>query len=168
NGLLRELAPISDAAWSEIDKEAKRTLKTLLGARRLVDFSGPLGREVAAVSTGRLEPLRGEPAGDRLEARRRQVLRLIELRIPFDLQRSELEAVDRGAPDPDLDPLIEAAEIIARTENRAVFHGFSAAEIVGICTAAGSPPSLSTDYTAYPHVVARAIRRLPDAGVRGP
>ena len=168
NGLFRELAPISDTAWSEIDKEAKRTLKTMLGARRLVDFSGPLGWDVAAINTGRLEPLASAPPDGRLEARRRRAQTLVELRAPFDLHRSELDAVDRGAPDPDLDPLIEAAEIVARAENRAVFHGLSTAEIVGICPASGSPLSLSTDYTAYPGVVARAIGRLRDAGVGGP
>ena len=30
NHLYRELAPISDAAWEEIEKEARRTLKTTL------------------------------------------------------------------------------------------------------------------------------------------
>ncbi len=57
NDLLREQAPISAEAWSEIDAEAKRTLKTLLAARRLVDFEGPLGWAVAAVPTGRTEKL---------------------------------------------------------------------------------------------------------------
>ena len=33
NDLLREHAPISTEAWSEIDAEATRTLKTLLAAR---------------------------------------------------------------------------------------------------------------------------------------
>ena len=53
NDLLREQAPISAQAWAEIDAEAKRTLKTLLAARRLVDFEGPLGWAAAAVPTGR-------------------------------------------------------------------------------------------------------------------
>ncbi len=43
NHLYRELAPISDAAWQEIEKEATRTLKTTLAARKLVDFVGPQG-----------------------------------------------------------------------------------------------------------------------------
>jgi uncharacterized linocin/CFP29 family protein len=168
NGLFRELAPISEAAWSEIDKEAKRTLKTMLGARRLVDFSGPLGWHVAAINTGRLEPLASLPSGGQLEARRRHVQSLVELRAPFDLRRTELEAIDRGAPDPDLDTLIDAAETIARAENRAVFHDLPSADIVGICTASGAPLSLSRDYTDYPMVVSRAIGRLRDSGVGGP
>ena len=169
NGLYRELAPISEAGWSEIDKEATRTLKTMLGARRLVDFSGPLGWHAAAINTGRLEAAAASvPSGGQLEVRRRQVQPLVELRAPFELGRSELEAIDRGAPDPDLDTLIEAAETIARAENRAVFHGLPSADIAGIFSASGAPLSLSTDYTAYPMVVASAIGRLRDSGVDGP
>src|SRR4029079_15536801 len=40
NDLHRNLAPMSGAAWAQIDTEAKRTLKTMLAARKLVDFSG--------------------------------------------------------------------------------------------------------------------------------
>ena len=40
NNLHRELAPISDAAWAEIEKETARTLKRYLAGRRVVDASG--------------------------------------------------------------------------------------------------------------------------------
>ena len=40
--LFRELAPVSTAAWSEIETEAKRALENFLAARRLVDFSEPV------------------------------------------------------------------------------------------------------------------------------
>src|SRR5438105_502987 len=52
NHLLRELAPITTAGWLEIEKEAKRTLKTTLAARRLVDFKGPQGWELSAIALG--------------------------------------------------------------------------------------------------------------------
>ena len=58
NDLRRELAPISDAAWREIDAEARRTLKTMLAARKLVDFMGPLGWDASAVGLGRVKPLK--------------------------------------------------------------------------------------------------------------
>ena len=41
NNLHRELAPISDAAWSEIEEETTRTLKRYLAGRRVVDFPAP-------------------------------------------------------------------------------------------------------------------------------
>jgi uncharacterized linocin/CFP29 family protein len=73
NNLKRELAPVSTAAWKEIDTEASRVLKLKLAGRKLVDFDGPLGPTAAAVNTGRREPLSSAPAAD-IEASRRQVL----------------------------------------------------------------------------------------------
>jgi uncharacterized linocin/CFP29 family protein len=141
----------------------------MLGARRVVDFSGPLGWKAGAVNTGRLEPLAALPGGDQIDARLRRVQSLVELRVPFDLMRSELEAVDRGATDPDLDPVIAAAQSIAKAENSAVFHGYPAAGIAGLCKAAGDAClPLTGDYEAYPIVVATAIGRLRDSGVGGP
>src|SRR6266849_1251661 len=69
NNLRRELAPISTAAWKEIDAEATRVLKLKLAGRKLVDFDGPLGPTAAAVNTGRREPLGSGPA-DNVEATR--------------------------------------------------------------------------------------------------
>lgn len=43
NHLLRELAPMSESAWAEVDKEARQRLRPVLAARRLVDFIGPAG-----------------------------------------------------------------------------------------------------------------------------
>ena len=43
NNLHRELAPISEAAWADIEEEASRTLKRYLAARRVVDVHGPGG-----------------------------------------------------------------------------------------------------------------------------
>ena len=42
NNLHRELAPISDAAWADIEEETTRTLRYLAG-RRVVDVHGPGG-----------------------------------------------------------------------------------------------------------------------------
>ena len=55
---------------------------------------------------------------------------------PFELRRSELDAIDRGAKDLDTDPVIEAARAIAIAEDRAVFHGYPSAGIHGICEGA--------------------------------
>ena len=38
NNLHRELAPISDAAWAQIEEETTRTLKRHLAGRRVVDM----------------------------------------------------------------------------------------------------------------------------------
>ena len=57
NHLYRELAPITEAGWTEIEKEAKRTLRGLLAARRVVDFRGPVGWQSSDVELGRVDPI---------------------------------------------------------------------------------------------------------------
>ena len=70
NNLHRELAPVSDAAWSQIEEEASRTLKRYLAGRRVVDVQGPAGApsrrsEPATCATSR----RREPISLRDSAR---------------------------------------------------------------------------------------------------
>ena len=168
NNLRRELAPISTAAWKEIDDEATRVLKLKLAGRKLVDFNGPRGPAEAAVSTGRREPLSRPPAAG-VEATRRQVLPLIELRSYFDLSRDELDAVEQGAKDPELQPLIDAAAQIAYAEDTAIFHGYAAGGIKGIDQASSHPIlPIPDDFQEYPHSIAEATRLLRLAGVDGP
>ena len=49
NNLHRELAPISAAAWEEIETEASRSFKRNVAGRRVVDVVGPLGLDAASV-----------------------------------------------------------------------------------------------------------------------
>ncbi|HEX7219110.1 MAG TPA: family 1 encapsulin nanocompartment shell protein [Burkholderiales bacterium] len=167
NDLLRALAPVSDAAWALIEEEAKRTLQDILAARKLVDFTGPLGWEASALNSGRARRL-AEPAAG-VEARLRSVQPLVELRVPFELAREELEAVARGAQDPELDAVRQAARSAGLAEDRAVFQGYAAAGIDGVMQAAKDATlPLTDDFTAYPAVVADAVSRLRTSGVNGP
>ena len=168
NDLLRELAPVSAAAWKEIEAEAKRTLKAMLAARKLVDFSGPLGWDAGAIGLGRAQSLKKAPQPG-VEARLRKVQPLVELRVPFELSREELEAVARGAKDIGLDAVREAARAAALAEDRAVFHGYAEAGIGGVIEAsARSQCAITEDYTAYLGSVAEAIHKLRTAGIGGP
>lgn len=168
NHLLRELAPITAQAWEQIDDEARRTLKLMLAARRLVDFTGPLGWDVSALSTGRVEEVT-TPIETGVEGRLRKAHPLAELRVVFELSRTELEAIGRGAKDADLDAVRHAARAAAMAEDRAVFLGYPGAHITGIAEAsAANQLPLTDDYEAYPAVVAEAINRLQLAGVAGP
>lgn len=168
NHLLRGLAPISDAGWAEIEGEATRTLKRTLAARRLVDFTGPQGWDAAAIGTGRSEPA-APPSGTQVQARKRHVLPMVELRVPFELSRSELDAIDRGARDPDTAPVTEAARAIAIAEDRAIFYGMPSAGIQGICEAqSAAAVPLDDDPATWPARIAVALNRLRDNGVDGP
>ena len=168
NFLLRDLAPIPRAAWDEIDEEARRVLKLTLAARKLVDFTGPLGWSASAIDIGRAEPLK-DTLHKGVEPQLRKVQPMMELRVPFTLQRSEMEAIRRGAKDADLEPVTEAAQQLALAEDTAVFDGYAAGRIAGIAEAAeASTMRLSDDYTEYPKVVAGAISKLRLDGVDGP
>jgi uncharacterized linocin/CFP29 family protein len=168
NQLLRDLAPIPAAAWREIDDQATKTLKLTLAGRRLVDFVGPKGWDHSAVGLGRAKPVLPPPAKG-VEARLRQVKPLVELRVPFELSRDELDVIARGGKDADLQPVVDAARAIAITENSVVFHGYPAGGIEGIAQAAGKVAlTLTDDYARYPIVVGEALSVLRNAGVAGP
>src|SRR4029079_11585099 len=83
NNLHRELAPISDAAWADIEQETTRTLKRYLAARRVVDVHGPDGVGLSAVGTGHLKTIAAP--GEGILARQREVKTLVEVRVPFEL-----------------------------------------------------------------------------------
>lgn len=168
NHLLRSHAPITDAAWAEIDSEASERLVANLGARKLIDFSGPLGWEYSATNLGRIEKL-GKAPVDGVVGARRRVLPLAEIRVPFTLSRDELLNADRGADDIEFDTLDEAAVKMATAENTAVFHGWPDAGIHGIADVSphDAVPRVK-DFNDYPKRVAKAVEVLRKTGISGP
>ena len=167
NNLHRELAPISDAAWAEIEEEASRTLKRHLAARRVVDVQGPKGVELSAVGTGHLQQI--QAPGEGIQAAQRAAKALVELRVPFELSRQAIDDVERGATDSDWSPVKEAARKIAFAEDRSVFNGYAAAGIQGIREGSSNPPiALPSNVKGYSGAVAQAVSQLRLAGVNGP
>jgi uncharacterized linocin/CFP29 family protein len=167
NNLHRELAPVSDAAWAQIEEEASRTLKRYLAGRRVVDVQEPGGVQLSAVGTGHLRNI--QAPGDGIIARQREVKALVELRAPFELNRQAIDDVERGANDSDWQPVKDAARQIAFAEDRAIFEGYSAAGIEGIAQATSNPKmTLPADVIQYPNVLAAALTQLRLVGVNGP
>ena len=167
NNLHRELAPISDAAWAQIEEETTRTLKRYLAGRRVVDVQGPGGAGFSAVGTGHLQNIAAPIDG--IIASQREVKALVELRVPFELERQAIDDVDRGANDSDWQPAKDAARKIAFAEDGAVFDGYAAASIVGIRKGtSNSTMTLPGDVREYPEAIAQALSRLRLVGVNGP
>ncbi|HEY7243593.1 MAG TPA: family 1 encapsulin nanocompartment shell protein [Xanthobacteraceae bacterium] len=167
NNLHRELAPISDAAWADIEEETARTLKRFLAGRRVVDVHGPGGVGLSAAGTGHLTAITGP--GEGILARQREVKALVELRVPFELDRQQIDDVERGAGDSDWQPAKDAAQKIAYAEDRAIFEGYSAAGIAGIRQGTSNPVmTLPADVRHYPVAIAQALHQLRLAGVNGP
>src|SRR5580698_4020845 len=167
NNLHREPAPISDAAWAQIEEETKLTLKRYLAGRRVVDVEGPGGLGLSAIGTGHLKKI--DAPGEGVLARQREVKPLVELRVPFDLDCRQIDDVERGSNDSDWQPAKDAARKIAFAEDRAIFEGYPAADITGIRQGTSNPVmTLPADVRDLPDAIAGALSQLRLAGVNGP
>ncbi|WP_296653959.1 family 1 encapsulin nanocompartment shell protein [Paraburkholderia sp.] len=167
NNLHRELAPISTAAWSQIEEEVARTFKRLVAGRRVVDVTGPGGSDLAGVGTGRQIGIEAPLEG--MRARQREMRPLVELRVPFVLSREAIDDVERGAEDSDWQPAKDAAMRLAFAEDRAIFDGYRAAQITGLREGSSNPVlALPTNATDYPALIANALEELRLQGVDGP
>src|SRR6516165_5860670 len=167
NNLHRELAPISDAAWTQIEEETSRTFKRHVAGRRVVDLHGPAGSILSAVGTGHLATIKAP--GNGIVARQREAKAMVELRVPFDLARQMIDDVERGANDCDWQPAKDAARTLAFAEDRAIFEGYGAAGIVGVRHGTSNPKkSLPADVRKYPEAFAQALSQLRLVGVNGP
>ncbi len=158
NNLHRELAPISEVAWAQIDAEASRSFKRNVAGRRLVDVTGPLGLDAASVGTGRTHKI--DAPSDGISASLRDSQSLVELRVPFTVTREAVDNVDRGAKDSDWDPVRDAARDLALAEDRAIFEGYPAAGIGGIRGRSLGPIALPDDVADYPEALAAALSAL--------
>ena len=165
--LRKALAPISDAAWKEINETAVDVLTSVLSGRKFLDVEGPKGWDYASLSTGRIDV----PANQKgaVKYGTHQVLPLVEARVPFELNIWELDNVARGAEDIDLGAMEDAAREIAKFEESAIYEGFKSGQIAGL--------KQSTDYEpmTFPEaneeiagVIATAVSKMKAASIEGP
>lgn len=166
--LRRDLAPIADEAWKEIERQSSRILKGNLSGRKLVDFQGPHGWQYAAVNLGKLEVAPGA-AGDEVAWGLHKVLPLVEIRVPFSLKIWDLDDVERGAKNPDLSTLTAAARKVAAFEETAIYQGFPGAGIQGLLEVASHAPiPLSPDRGKLTESVELALLAIQEAEIGGP
>ncbi len=165
--LRKSMAPISDAAWEEINDTAVEILTSVLSGRKFLDVEGPKGWDYAALSTGRIQV----PASQKgaVKYGTHQVMPLVETRIPFELNIWELDNVARGAEDIDLEAMEDAAREIAKFEENAIYEGFKAGQIVGL------KQSSDYDLITFPQadeeiagVIATAVAKLKANSIEGP
>lgn len=165
SNLHRDLAPISSAAWAEIEEEASRSFKRNVAGRRLVDVKGPLGLDTDSVTVGHRTKI--DAPSDGITAYLRNAQPLVELKIPFSITREAIDDVERGAADSDWDPVVRAARELALAEDRAIFSGYSAALINGLGQGAATI-SLPADIRDAPEAISQGINKLRLASVDGP
>ena len=137
--LKRSLAPIAAAAWTEIDKQAADVLRGVLSGRKVADVSDPKGWQCDSISEGTLTLAEESPV-EGVNYGVRDVLPLVEIRVPFTLPMWDLDDISRGCKTTDYTPLQEAARQAALFEDTAVFKGLEEAGILGIELEADNDP----------------------------
>ena len=168
NNLYRELAPITEAAWAEIETEATRTFKRHIAGRRVVDVSEPGGPVTAAVSTGHL--LDVASPGDGVVAHLRESRPLVRLRVPFTIGAHRASTTSNGArrtPTGIRSRRRPSSWRSPRTgrSSRATRRRRSS----GIRKRSSNPAlALPEDPREIPDVIAQALSELRLAGVDGP
>jgi uncharacterized linocin/CFP29 family protein len=164
--LLRQrLAPISDKGWEEINETAQEKFSGLLSARKFSDFDGPKGRNFPAVTDGRLN-IKDE--NSEVKYGLYNVMPMIEARIPFKLNIWELDNLERGAEDIDLDNLEEAAEKMAAFEENIIYNGLEEANLKGIIKSAEHSVSYSGKTEDILSTTANGVSQLARLGTEGP
>ena len=126
--LKRELAPITANGWKEIEERAAAVLSKELSARKFIRVTGPLGRNVTSVTTGRMDV----KTKDDIKYGVYKVQPLIESRICFPLSRWELDNIERGAKDVDYTSLDDGVRKAAKFEEEAIFKGLEDGQVDGI------------------------------------
>ncbi len=167
NHLLRECAPVPEAAWRKIEDEARRSLVHFLTA------GGSLTSKDRSAGSTTPPPAARSP---RCPEWKRAYAPSCGFRNPssscaagFEVARATLDALDRGADDADLESVREAARRLAQAEDAiALGDGeFGVRPVLGAASP-HSPISLGGDARNVPRAVAGAIQILRDAGVGGP
>lgn len=166
--LSREMAPLTPAAWEAIDQEAARVLKGNLSARSFVDLEGPLGWDCAAIALGRVE-ISEKRGKDGVNWGLRQSLALVEMRVPFSVSRWEMDNLDRGAADPDLGAVADAARKAAQFEEKLIYRGNPEAGVYGMLEASSLPVTgIDKKAAGAVDAIAKAVLALQQEGVGGP
>jgi uncharacterized linocin/CFP29 family protein len=166
--LKKNLAPLTQKAWEAINDEAKKMFHSLLSARRFVDIHGPKGIDYASVPLGILDMPENNEKNE-VKYGIHKVMPLVELRIPFTLNIWELDNLERGAKNINLDNLEKAAHKLSRFEEEAIYNGFNSAFINGLINdSVHDPINYPDDVENLPKVVSQAMTILSNSSVEGP
>ena len=167
NNLYRDLAPITEQAWEEIELEARRTFKRHIAGRRVVDVSesGRPGRPPpsapAGWSTSSRPPTVCQPPARQQTA--------CTTSCSVHAVALEIDNVERGSQDSDWDPVKDAAKKLAFVEDRAIFEGYSRRLDRGHPQLSSNPAlTLPKDIREIPRRHHAGAVRLRLAGVEGP
>lgn len=168
NILKKELAPITENAWNEIEEQSERVINEYLTGRKIANVIGPAGIELGAISTGRLL-VPSDQNKDGVQIGIREVIPLLEVRKPFAMDLWELDNASRGAKDLDLGVVEKAAQQIAGFEDQCLYSGFDNSLAPGLMNAVTEKPvKVKLNASDFLSVVADQILSLQKNAVEGP
>jgi uncharacterized linocin/CFP29 family protein len=127
--LKRNIAPLTEEAWNEIDQRAIEVLHSHLSARKVVHVEGPKGWDYTVVPEGRLALVDEE---DDVKTGVYKSTALVEARVSFELERWEMDNLVRGAKDVELEALENAVHKLAVFEEEAIYNGYDKGQIKGL------------------------------------
>ena len=159
--------PMPRHCWAAIENEAQRVLSALLTARRLCDVVVTDDWSRSALPLGKAERVDLDGQSE-AKVYLRQARPLIELRVPFHLEREVIRELDRHSPVPDLRPVIEAARSFAELEDHILFEGIEGHNAPGLLRDAETQPMPVHGVEDLPAATARALQLLHERGVGGP
>ncbi|HKL47564.1 MAG TPA: family 1 encapsulin nanocompartment shell protein [Candidatus Izemoplasmatales bacterium] len=162
----RNLAPISDQAWEEVDERAEEVINAQLTTRKSLKVNGPFGLSYTSIPTGRLDLIENNSSKVKLGIYNNKSL--LETRISFELSKWELDNLLRGAKDIELDALEDAAKVIARFEDDVIYNGSKNAGIAGLMQEAGIEKNIKLDSQEILSGISEALIDLKNAFVGGP
>ncbi|NLY46584.1 MAG: bacteriocin family protein [Tissierella sp.] len=163
--LYRDLAPITKAAWKEIDERAAEVLKSYLSGRRVVNVNGPKGLDYNVITEGRLTNIETD---GQVNYGTYQVLPLTESRVEFEMNRWELDNIERGAKDVDYEPLENAMKNLALFEEEAIYNGLKNSNIKGLKDYSKEEISFGKGPTEIMEAITKGLIQLKKSYEQGP
>ena len=168
NHLLREIAPVPETAWAEIEAEATRTLRHFLTARRIVDIDGPSGWTKDSVARGRAEDAHRFTRRHHRHTCAR--CNRSSSTAPSSHSRAPNSMRSSGARSTRISTRCATPRASSRSPKTArCSTGTRPRSIQGIAEATPHDKlPIDDDYRRYPSTVARAVALLQAEGVAGP
>lgn len=166
--LKRRSAPITAAAWEEIDSTAKDVIINHLSGRKVIEVNGPYGWDFTSVNEGRLVELDKQTKEGEVHTGTYKLKPLVEARVSFKLNKWELDNIERGSKDINLDALEEACEKLALFEEEAIYNGYKKGEIKGLSEVKTHKIKLGNDGKTILQGIGEAKYILMSAYAEGP
>ena len=155
--LNRDKAPFSTTFWRDIDEEAVRTASALLTGRRFLDFDGPYGPGLTNLEIGSDNVCDADNA-DGATAVGSRAISVPMLRKLFKLSIRRLAGHADMAQPLMLNPVGEAAEAIARREEKLIYHGEKTFGLPGLLTCEASSHIDCPSWNDLEHALQSVLR----------